>query len=346
MQPAPVAKLAAEEGGPVGPVEVERGAARLPSGCDYPCVSEPTKHHFVPQFLLRGFSDERGRLSVHRLDGPQAYVSNVRNLAHRNHGHTLFWPHRPPNRGLLERRMSDLEGETKTVLDRLSNATETFMQPEDRLALSWFISLQWHRHRYTLDYAREKVLRGEAPAIDPVEQRVRQSIGLTDLLVMLDAWAARDDPSARPKEKWDNVVSLLQGFHWRLLRYRRPVLVVSDATVGLSGVATGETADAPSAWTLHGFGVGFGNCRRISIPLTPQLGLLLDRDEPPRHIPAVRFNRLTVATSREFVATPPDFHDREPVLARSMSEDLWTQRHLYRVFAAHEQGLQPEGRSR
>jgi hypothetical protein len=124
--------------------------------------------------------------------------------------------------------------------------TETFLQPADRLALSWFISLQWHRHRYTLDYARQKVLSGEAPASDPVEQRVRRSIGLTNLLVLLDAWGARDDPLARPKEKWDNVGSLLQGFHWRLLRYRRSVLVVSDATVGLSGVAIGETAHAPS----------------------------------------------------------------------------------------------------
>lgn len=110
------------------------------------------------------------------------------------------------------------------------------------------------------------------------------------------------------------------------------MLVVSDNSVCMSGVADGETALAPEAWTRHGAGVGTGTCRRIRCPLTPRLGLLLENGRPPPHMTAELFNRLTVYNSREFIAHAPAWPDAEPRLHRLMHEDLRLQRRLAPVF--------------
>ena len=53
-------------------------------------MSEPHKHHFVPQFLLRGFADGGGGLVVHPVLEEGSYRSTARNIGHQNDGHTMY----------------------------------------------------------------------------------------------------------------------------------------------------------------------------------------------------------------------------------------------------------------
>ncbi len=293
------------------------------------------KHHFVPQMLLRRFADDKQKLTVHRLDGRPEHTASVRDLGHGNQGHTLHLPDREPNHDVLEHQMSDLEGEASQVIDRLAAGRAKDVGDADRDVLAWFMALQWTRHRSTLGAVRAAA-RAKTPSAGgtPSDDYVLRSGGLiAGPAVLLHAWQMRRDPDARPKETYNGVVAnLLHRFDWRAVRYLRPLLVVSDNSVCMSGVAAGETADVPEAWTRHGVGVGTGTCRRITCPLTPRLGLLLENGRQPAHMKAELFNRLTVYNSREFVAYNPAWPAAEPALHRLLKDDLWLQRQLLPAF--------------
>jgi hypothetical protein len=282
--------------------------------------------------LLRRFADDRHRLLVHRLDSDVPHPASVRDVGHRNRGHSLQFPGRDANHDVLERRMSGLEGAASQVIDRITPGTGTSLDDDDCDILAWFLALQWTRHRHTLAAIRRAV----APlgTTNDEDARVLRSSGLiAGAGVLLDAWVNRDDPHARPKDRYNGVVvNLLARFQWRLVRYRRPSLVIGDTTLCMSGVADGHTSDLPPAWADHGAGVGTGTCRRVTAALTPRLGLLLEAGQEPRHMPAARFNQLTVRNSREFVAHAPDWPDGEPRLHAAVLDNLWLQRRLRSAF--------------
>lgn len=290
-------------------------------------MSTPRKHHFVPQFLLRNFANAKGHLLVHRLDKTTPYPSTVRDVGQRNDGYTLFLPGRKPNRTVFERGMADLEGEASRVIRELESAKREMSQ-EAKDILAWFISLQWTRNQFLLNTVRRQVL-AEHPVekTDPMYEFVMKSMGITSGLVpLLSAWKLRNDPFSRPKERWNGVVEALYSFNWRICRFRSPSLVVSDNIVCLSGVRDGVDFDYPLVWAKHGVGIGFGTCQRVSVPLTPQLGLLLERGVDPKHAPARIFNTWTVYNSREFVAHARVFPDEAPRLYQSVVDALETQR--------------------
>lgn len=97
------------------------------------------KHHFVPQMLLRRFADNRQRVTVHRLDRAAAHPSSIRDVGHRNRGHSVYLPDREPDHDVLERQMSGLEGEAARVIDRLATGRATSVEDADREVLpgSW-----------------------------------------------------------------------------------------------------------------------------------------------------------------------------------------------------------------
>jgi hypothetical protein len=85
----------------------------------------------------------------------------------------------------------------------------------------------------------------------------------------------------------------------------------------------------PEPWTHHGVGVAFGNCARVTVPLAPDLGLIIRRTDRPdlRTVTAAVFNRATIYNSREFVAHHPDGLPGA-ALRRALLHDLWIQRQI------------------
>jgi hypothetical protein len=285
-------------------------------------MSVPKKHHFVPQFLLRNFADDRGQLVVYRTDQQREYGANVKDLGHRNFGHSLFWPNREPDHTSLESMMSDIEGAAAVAVEDLGSARTPTVSTDQREVLSFLIALQWTRSRFLLTVLRREVLGRDTPIDES-----NRSLGLLNIVTsVLEPWAARQRGAFDPKERYCSVESLLAGWDWRVYRPRRQQLVVADNVVSMSGVAAGAVSSMPEAWTRHGVGVGFGNCSRITVPLAPDLGLVLTpRGQAPRSIGAAEFNRATIYNSREFVAHHPGWLPGQS-LRQAFDEDVWTQR--------------------
>ena len=265
-------------------------------------MSEPKKHHYVPQFLLRNFADDHGQLVVYRTDQQREYGSNVRDLGHRNLGHSLFRPDREPDHVSLESRMADIEGAAATAVGDLRAVRTRTVSADQREVLSFLIALQWTRSRFVLMVVRRDVLGRDTPMDES-----NRSLGLLNIVAsVLDPWAARQRGAYDPKERFCSIESLLAGWDWRVYRPRGQPLVVADNVVSMWGVAVGAVSSMPEAWTRHGMGVGFGNCARITVPLAPDLGLVLTpRGQVPRGIGTAEFNQATIYNSREFVAHHP-----------------------------------------
>ena len=90
-------------------------------------------------------------------------------------------------------------------------------------------------------------------------------------------------------------------------------------------------------------GIGFGNCARITMPLAPNLGLVITRGQRgTRGVKAAAFNRATVYNSREFVAHhPAGLADNS--LRFALDDAIQTQRWL---LPAILEGTRPEPRIR
>jgi hypothetical protein len=291
-------------------------------------VSVPKKHHFVPKFLLRNFADTRGQLIVHRMDQHKSYPTNVVNIGHQNFGHSLFWPDREPDHVSLEARMNAIEDAAATVITRLRQSTARTLTDEEREVLGFLIALQWSRSRFLLMVMRRHVLGRDTP-ID----NTNRSLGLLNIVTnALYPWEARANNVFDPKERACPIADRLYGWKWRAYRPTADKLVIADNVVSMWGVAAGETGVMPEAWARHGVGLGFGNCARITVPLAPNLGLVITRpgQDRRRNVTAAAFNQATVYNSREFVAHhPAGLTDKSLQLA--LDENIQTQRWLLPV---------------
>jgi hypothetical protein len=259
------------------------------------------------------------------LDREDAHPASPGTLGYRDFGHTVYRQGRKPDHR-FEIEMGSIESAASRVIERLATQRAPLLA-EDREVLAWFFALQWTRHRWVLSSVRSRVL-ATTKTSDATSEELA-SVGLIAALApLLSAWAMRDDPSARPKEKWNAISSMLGGMDWELQRYSGRALVLGDNVVCLSGVAEGETATVPALWTEHGVGVGFENCKRVTAALAPNLGVLLSRGGHVPRIDAARFNRYTIYNSREWIAAGPDWPTEKPRLYRSAIEQLGLQRML------------------
>jgi hypothetical protein len=293
--------------------------------------SDPVKHHFVPQFLINKFADSKGRITAHRLRADTSFATNARDIGHRNDGHTLYLRSGKVDRSSLEEAMGGIEREAAEVVAELDQGGS--LDESQRRALAWFISLQWTRHRYVLN----QLLSRSGDHSDLSREEVQTGLLRVALGPLLAAWQVRDDESAHYKDRWNYIVGAALSFNWKVLRFSEDSLVLGDTTVCMSGVRPGEKPEYNTAWARHGIGVGWESVARVTMPLTPRLGLLLTREGRPDRLRASAFNRTTVFNAREFVLHG---RDREPTtngLLTSFNEDLERQRYLAPIFG--EEGL-------
>lgn len=280
----------------------------------------------MPQLLLKRFGDERGRLVVHPLTGDGHYPSTVRDVGHQNDGHTLYLRDGTVDRTSLERAMSQIEGEAAVAVNELLNGAE--LDRDRQWALAWFFALQWYRSRYLLDSVAAGVGRGPLN-----REEMQTSILQAVMFPFLSAWHERNDPNVRYKDRWDPIVAATMGsFTWSLCRFRANSLVLGDQTLCLWGVRPGGEATVNAAWARHGIGVGWGDVARVTVPIAPQLGLILSRPGASTRLGAPAVNRATVYNSRRFVAHAPNWAEGSGRLRRSLDEALETQRMLAPVF--------------
>lgn len=291
------------------------------------------KHHYVPQFLLRNFSGGDSRLQVHRIERDATYQAAVADTGHVNDGHTLYGVD-GPNRTYLETRMSALETEAAKTIDGILSRRTNEVSPAEIMALSWFIGLQFLRSRFTLGYLASQ-LAGDRNEID--RKDVQTGLLTVGLVSYLEAWRNRNDAMDRPKERWNPYAGDLLGFRWRVVRFKFPSLVLSDCFAAQSGVKTElrhRFTPVELRWAMHGIGVPLSECARLTIPLSPQAGLILDRVSHGSRIKAEDFNRYTVYSARDFVAHSVGWDVMNARLNRLMQDRLELQRTLRQAMAS------------
>jgi hypothetical protein len=285
-------------------------------------VSIPVKHHFVPQFLLRRFGDQDERLTVHRLIGSGSFQSSVRDIGHRNDGHTILRGDGSADRSALEVMMSEIEGAAAASICSLEGGEP--LNDEHRGAIGWFLGLQWHRHRYLFNAIHSEIEVQEGLS----KGELQSSILRVSLLPFFSAWTQRDDDGASFDGQWDYVESALRSYQWRLVRYRRDVLVIGDNTLCMWGARPPYKPAYNAALARHGLGVPLHGAARVTTPLSPRLGLLMTNDGVPDRLDPQAFNRATIYSSREFVAHAAGWSPANPRVRDSFTKDLERQRWL------------------
>lgn len=261
------------------------------------------KHHFVPQFLLRRFADKNGRLVVHRVATQGQYDSTVRNLGHRNNGHTLYHPNYEPDPATLEAEMAQIEGDAASAVRELDGSSSRSISPESRRALAWFLALQWQRSRFLLHSITQEAA-GVGGNLSP-----QQIQGAFLRMVQRDViwpWQVRDDDDAAPDERFNYIVGVLLSRHWSCYRPRAGGLLVGDCTLCFSGYAGSDPPPLPPGYFDHGVGCGIADFRRVTVPLGTHLAVIISADPAEAgRLDVAALNRFTVFNSREFVAHAP-----------------------------------------
>lgn len=288
--------------------------------------SVPRRHHFVPQFLLRRWANERDQVEVHRLEGQgRPFLSNVRDIGHRTDGHTVSRRGGEPDRCTFEEQMSEVEQLAAEAIVRLDSRGS--IDPDTREALEWFLGLQWSRHRHLFNQIASEVDDHGRSAQD-----LQSSLLRVKLVPLFSARQASQDPTARPKDQWDPVVGDLNGFTWHVARFRSNALLLGDNLLCFNGVRPGGISQYGPVWAAHGLGLPMREAKRLTIPLGPRLGLLLTREGARSRIDAAEFNRSTIFNSREFVLHPPGWLAEPTRLTRHFAADIERQRFVAKAF--------------
>ncbi|MGP3749893.1 DUF4238 domain-containing protein [Streptomyces sp. IBSNAI001] len=301
------------------------------------------KHHFVPQFLLHHFAGPKGQLVAHQVMSERRFPTAVRALGHRNFGHSIYRPGQEPDHVSMEAAMGNIEGEAATVVRELVQGRERAVPAHARSALAWLLALQWQRSRFLI-HVTGKASRDAKYSWVSDEQLQTSMMGFISMQV-IEPWLLRNDEDAYYKDQWNPLASTLlsSSMHWSCYRPRGGGLLVGDNSVCFSGVVGTPPEDVPPAFFDHGVGVGFGNFRRLTLPLGSSLAVIISRDpQDASRLRVADINRYTVFNSREFVAHAPDWAKANPGLARELPQLLERQRMLAPAFL---QGYAPGGRN-
>lgn len=296
-------------------------------------MPEAKKHHYVPQFLLREFAGTDLKLHVHGIDKDREFSTGPLGLAQTNNGHTLVSMDGTTDRATLERRMSSLEGDAATAIRDLKASPGKAITEEQIDVLSWFAGLQYYRSRFVLGYLDRAI-----PDSGMTKLEVQTAMLHVGVSQLLNAWFASKDPEARPKDSWNGMVSTYRGFQWSVVRFAKETLLISDNFAAQSGVrpdVRGNYDRVDINWSKHGMQVPLHEADRVTIPLTPRLGLYLSRKPGLRAPDARQFNRATVYNARSFVAYPTEWVGAMPRSMAAFGEWLDTQRWCRQLLAAN-----------
>jgi hypothetical protein len=111
---------------------------------------DPKLHHFLPQMLLRRFTDSKGKLAFFTKIAPLAGVitGKPKGLFAQNHLYSVERADGSRNVE-LEKNLAKLEGDAETVLGKIISAARLGRTPrlsvEEKRVLDQFLYMQWKR---------------------------------------------------------------------------------------------------------------------------------------------------------------------------------------------------------
>lgn len=280
------------------------------------------RHHTVPQFYLRGFSDD-ARIATVRLPGDQRFIQSIGDASVGKNFYAVDG--HPDGADVIERALSEVEGVAAATIDKIASGSWP-LAIDDRMALGYFIALQATRvpaQRATMDHLAAQMLRLQIGAGGKAGVRKKLESGgreVSDELVERiweQATRPEGPPIRRSKvahiqqmfELSEELLKYIVGRPWSLIRFERRSLITSDSPVGLIG----QPDDEP--WE----GVGFMTAWGITFPLSRKVGLLMSSIEPliDLAIPVEEVHRGRADTSQAGTVKMEKFFNGHTVLNAS-----------------------------
>ncbi len=242
------------------------------------------RHHTVPQFYLRGFSQD-DQIGTVLLPGERRFKQSVRKASSENGFYSVEG--HPDGTDAIEKLMSNVEGDAAAVIAKIEGGTWPLDQ-EDRDRLAFFITLQAVRgpdQRRNLEFTAAQIARlevghgGRANVASWVKSRYGIDISEDEAQVVWEQATQPGGPPIRIRPEAhieqmgalvDELFPYVAGRPWTLVRFARRSLLTCDTPVGLIRHPDDD------AWS----GVGFMTAWGITFPLTRRLGMLLSDPMP------------------------------------------------------------------
>jgi hypothetical protein len=258
-------------------------------------------HHVVPQFYLRAWANEEGKISA-RLRSGKVFETGTEALAVEKDFYTAEHPDGSKD-ALVENALSEVDGTAAAVHAALLRQ-EFPLEPEQKITFSVWLGLQWVRGRSSraggqelADKLQKMLIRMglENAEIDPTENDAPQeSPQVPESIRAGESIPVPDLSHLTPKERdgvrrdLDNVqfemprsLILLQMLEmmapaampfleaeWHLLRFEAPLLFTSDEPIILQRNPSPEN---------RFLGVGPATADQMYMPLSPTLCLAIVR---------------------------------------------------------------------
>lgn len=246
--------------------------------------STAKRHHTVPQFYLRGFS-ERNQIATVKLPGEHRFVQPVRKAASETHFYRVEGHEDGPD--AFEKLLGDIEGKVAVIFASIINGTWP-LPPEDRITIAYFIALQASRgpeQRRNMEYLSAQTTRMEIGygGKSGVKAWVKRNHDLDISTFQAEQlWEHATQPGGPPirlnpiahiksmVNQSQTLTPYISGRPWTLVRFKTRSLITSDTPVSLVPQPEAEP------WE----GVGFMTAWGVTYPLTRKLGLLMNDPMP------------------------------------------------------------------
>ena len=270
-------------------------------------MPQPRKHHYLPQFYLRGFS-ANGR-SVYQIekDGLKSYTCSIADAAAIRDYHQLDYSEAKDS-NLLEKKLADLEGEHSVVLEQTLKAGIT--SPELYVSLIGLVSLLRFRvptfKTFIENFLREHVrsagkIMEAAGELPPPPKGLEDILRIENLNISISNWKCLQymfEAAYEPEQL-------------NLLCAMTPSLIQAPKESFFLTCDHPFVIYHPRAMPTDAYGVGPAQKDvEISVPLSSQVLLQLSwNTESENHLVASpieveEFNRRTVIMADSFVFAP------------------------------------------
>jgi hypothetical protein len=243
------------------------------------------RHHLVPQFYLRRWADERGRIAVFPVDGSRPYVTSVANAAVETDFYTIEGDDGQMLDDIEVAVMGAVEPEAADAMRRIDESLWP-VDLEARTGLANFLALQlvrgWHFRDMTGSITEAMVRSVNRHLVqhpEAIQEALRHG-GHSELspeeLARQVAWMADDSnfrvqqhPNASIRAMLETAAEMVEHFglmSWWLATATTGSFITSDRPIAL--------------WhrMSHQLPVGLLNAQEVTLPLDPKKCLLMKWD--------------------------------------------------------------------
>ena len=251
------------------------------------------------------------------LDGRPAFGSRPINVAQTNHGHSVTNLSAEKS-DFYEQAHAKLEHLAAEVIAGWAHDSTASVKASEIEIIERFIVLHMFRRPSFMSATNETVDIDMGPlAGTEAGYQIRRDMMIAAVSFPALLGAPHKYLVGNESERWAEYRAQFARYEWSLQRYSEPSLIVGDSLVSMYG---DKDADPSSEqWRRSYFGGGgLASALRVSLPLTPTLGLLLSRGGELKRLRAETLNRSTIFHADEMLMHHPRFQQNAPVAHRNM----------------------------